>query len=716
MRIPWSQLRTSAVWLLIFCVAGAIGKWRADGHRAAQLRLMTDRAQRCAVAFHTADLQQLTGTRADLGTAAYAAVKDRLLRLRAIGRDVRFVYLFRTTDEPGRVIFLADSEPPDSAMVSLPGDDYPEAPASPGLQSILRDFRPATEGPLPDSFGVWITAYAPVGDAPPPGAPRVVLGLDVDASHWEHDLWVHGGIAAALALLFLGVPYGAFVFLRRERRFHREIRRLSAAIQQSHSAVLITSTDRIIEYANDGCVTLSGYAVAELIGQPTRILLPPEVDEGRRIELLRHLLAGQRWQGEMQIRRRNGEIVPVLASFSPVRDSSGRVVNLVALIDDISRQKKVEHELRRARDLAESADRAKGEFLAVMSHELRTPLNGIIGFAALLQDTALTAEQTDYTETIRKSGEALLALTNELLDYSRIDAGRMQLDLQACPPRQIVEEAVELLSTRAAEKNLELITTVAPDVPGYVLADPGRLRQVLVNLVGNAIKFTPSGEVEVSLSCLPAEDDTGTKVRLHFVVRDTGIGIAMEKQDRLFKPFSQIDASSTRRHGGAGLGLAISQSLVQLMEGEIEVTSSLGAGSEFQFSIPVRVIEVAQPLAPLPARRAVIISANSRVRRSYAQLLQSWGLQVSAMENLSALPVGTKPDLLVIDVLARDAALWPDLLRMHAGLSDLPTVGLVPITVPAALRDELRGSFRALLKKPLRDSLFHAVLQSLLRG
>ncbi len=714
-RIPWPHLRRSLAWLLILATAGAIGWWRAEEHRAFLLRQWTDRAQRCAVAFLTPDLARLSGTRADLGTDAYAAVKERLMRLRAIGTGVRFIYLFRTTDTPGRVIFLADSEPEGSAAQSLPGDDYPEAVNSPGLQSILRDFRPATEGPLRDSFGEWVTAYAPVGDLPPPGAPRVVLGLDLDASQWEREVWGAGATAAALALLFFGVPFGAFLFLRRERAFHREIRRLSIAIQQSHTAVIITSPDRVIEYVNDGCVTMTGYAVEELVGQPSRALLPDDLDEAARTAVHRELLAGRRWQGKMELRRRNGEILPVRAIFSPVRDSGGRVVNLVGVFEDISEQKRVEDDLRRARDQAESADRAKGEFLAVMSHELRTPLNGIIGFATLLQDTPLSPEQADYAETIRKSGEALLALTNELLDYSRIDAGRMQLDLQACVPRQIVEEAVELLSTRAAEKNLELITTIAPDVPAYVMADPGRLRQVLVNLVGNAIKFTPSGEVEVELACRPAEGGAPGRTRLLFAVRDSGIGIPTEKQDRLFQPFSQLDASSTRRHGGAGLGLAISQSLVRLMEGEIEVASALGTGSEFRFEIPVRIIEPAQPLAPLPSRRVVFISANSRVRRSLAALLQAWGLQVVTCENIARLAAAGPHDLLVVDILARDAALWPELLRVQPGVAGTPTVGLVPVTVSAAQRDELRGSFRALLKKPLRDSLFHAVLLSQLR-
>jgi len=717
-RVTPPNLRVLAAWLLIVALGGAAAWWNAAHRRTVLLQQMIDRAQHCAVAFVTEDTAMLSGTPADLNHPEYRAVKDRLMRLRGVSPGIRFVYLFRSTDHPGRVVFLADSEPETSSEMSKPGDDYPEALNSPGLQAILRNYQPATEGPLRDSFGEWVTAYAPVGDRPPPGAPRTILGIDVDASHWLRELWTARLSAFGLVVLVLGVPFGAWQFRIRERNFSREIRRLSTAIQQSSSAVIITSPARVIEYANDGLLAITGYRREELIGQSSRLLLPGDADEQQRGELLRHLLAGERWQGEMLMRRRNGEVFTARIVFSPVRDGDGRVTNLVAVFDDISDRKRVEDELRVARDQAEAADRAKGEFLAMMSHELRTPLNGIIGFATLLQDTSLTSEQSDYVETVRKSGEALLALTNELLDYSRIDAGRMQLDPQACAPRQIVEEAVELLSTRAAEKHLELLVAISPQVPTHVLADPGRLRQILVNLIGNAIKFTPAGEVEVEVDAtlLPTAPGGDQRARLEFAVRDTGIGIAVEKQNRLFQPFSQVDASTTRKHGGAGLGLAISRSLVRLMDGDIEVSSAAGAGSEFRFHIEVRILEKTEGLPKLPARRITVISANSRARAHYASLLESWGLKVTAFENLTKLPRERAHDVLLIDVLARDASLWPSLLQAHPSLAEAPVIGLVSVSVPAALRDELRTSFRALLKKPLRDPLFHAVLQSVLKS
>jgi len=716
-RISGTILRAVPAWIVVLALSTGAGVWSSQRHRAELLTGLMQTARHCAVAFATEDTALLSATRADVGTPAYEAVKRRLQRIRQGNPLVRFVYLFRTTDAPGRVVFLADSEPPDSKDISLPGDDYDAALTSPGLQQILRTLEPANEGPLRDEWGEWFTAYAAVGDRPLPGAPTVILGLDVDSSHWRRELATRGVEAFAVVFLVLGVPLALMQFLQRERSLTREIRRLSAAIQQSHSAVLILSPSRTIEYANDGALAATGYTRQELLGRGWDQLLPPGASIPGRADEVRPRSPEEKWRGEMRIRRRNGEVFPARASFSPVRARDGSVSHVVAVIDDISDLKKAEGDLRLARDQAQSADRAKGEFLAVMSHELRTPLNGIIGFAELLRETPLTPEQADYATTIRKSGEALLALTNELLDYSRLDAGRMQLDLQTCSPRHVVEEAVDLLSARAAEKQLELLVAISPEVPVHVAADPGRLRQVLVNLLGNAIKFTPTGEVEVELGVVPpAKGDAEGWIRLEFLVRDSGIGIAPEKQDRLFLPFSQLDATNTRRFGGAGLGLAISRSLVHLMHGEIEVTSAAGAGAVFRFCIPVQLVESAPPLATLPASAIQVIAPNARARAHYVRMLQRWGFQPQAVATLDELPAGEPNAPVIVDVPDRDAGEWLKRLDTAPALQGRPVIGFVSLAVSPALRDELRRRLRALLKKPVRDALLHAVLQSVLKS
>lgn len=431
-------------------------------------------------------------------------------------------------------------------------------------------------------------------------------------------------------------------------------------------------------------------------------------DRDRLVAAKAQVLVGRR-PITIEYRTLSGRVLS--AQFAVDLDERGRTT-LSGTVLDIGERKRIE-------EAAQQASRAKSEFLATMSHEIRTPMNGVIGMAGLLLDSPLQPEQREYAEVIRTSGQALVAVLGDILDFSKIESGALELEQEEVLVRPCIEETLDLFAAVSAEKDIDLVYRLEPGCPETCITDPTRLRQILANLVSNAVKFTSVGDVLVTGGI--------SGDRLHFEVRDNGIGIPPERLVRLFQPFSQVDSSTTRRFGGTGLGLVIAKRLIELLGGKIDVESEAGRGSVFRFTIkfvPGKAV-IEPPAGWLHGKTAAIVDRSPAVREALAQHLASWGMSSRGFARLTEATtwaLGTDVDLVVIDAMLVDDSAWaegqprPPLLRLNSLQRGLgPPSGEMTLNKPikrSPLYDALMQLFGKTSARPLAEGSHQSIAMS----
>ena len=548
---------------------------------------------------------------------------------------------------------------------------------------------------------------------------------DFSARQTRNVICMGGG----LVLVLLGI---AFIIVRLNTRVRRQVEKaLRTSEEEFRNAfefagigMAIVGIDGRFTRVNATLCDLTGYEEAALRAKTfVDITHPDDIDTD--LDHRRSLLAGEVrfYHMEKRYLHRLGHVLWVRLTVSLVRDSAGTPLHFVAQIEDVTDRKQLGENLAKARDEALAASRLKSEFLANMSHEIRTPMNGMIGMSGLLMETELTADQREMGKVIQHSAGNLLNIINDILDFSKIEAGKLRIEPVEFDLREAVEETLALIAHRAHEKGVELVCDFDERLACLLLGDAGRFRQVLLNLVGNAIKFTERGEVVVQMRLV--RENAG-QVTFNCRVSDTGIGIAREAQPLLFQPFTQADGTTTRRFGGTGLGLAISRQLVGLMGGEIDFASEPGSGSQFWFDLTMKRCAPGLPRSGRsmpPGLSALVVDDNETNRRILVSQLRSFGIEAEALAVAARfLPrlierrdAGTPVSFGVLDgnMPQMDGLELARQVRAHPGFADLP---LIMLSSAGNLENPERiaaAQFAALLTKPVQIEQLYRSLTSI---
>ena len=521
-----------------------------------------------------------------------------------------------------------------------------------------------------------------------------------------------------------------------QKRAEAEVRAAQAAArkhalvaQHTHNGVVVTDAAGRIEWVNEGYTRLTGYELGEVVGRtPWSVVQGADTDPETVARALDRVRAGEGFEAEVLYYAKAGRAYWAQVEYRPVHDEAGRLTHFIGVQTDVTARRESARALEEAKAAAEAASRIKSEFLANMSHEIRTPMNGILGMTDLILETDLTREQRESLGLVKSSAEALLGIINDILDFSKIEAGKLELDPTPLFLRDVIGDTLKPLAFGAHEKGLELACDLRPEVPDLTVGDPVRLRQVLTNLVGNAIKFTAKGEVVVRAELV---EEAADGYRVRFGVTDTGIGIPANKLDSIFDPFTQADGSTTRRFGGSGLGLTICARLVGMMGGRIWVESETGKGSTFFFEARLAraraSVERPSPLsADVRGMAVLVVDDNATNRRVLEDTLKNWGARpVSAESGPAALAelrraaeVGAPYPLVLLDAMMPGM----DGFQVAEAVGQDPAIAgaaVLLLTSADATGDAARCrelGLAAYLVKPVKGSELNAAIAAALHG